>query len=210
MLVFGQILNAGVCLSVYVLAAHWTGRPVAGIAAMLVPGTLSLMPAYYVTWGRYTQLDGLVILPIAMLTLQAAVESRSRRDLVLAGVLAGGLLLVHYRVAYFLATFAAAYLIWHTGAPMRRRQSVCPIWRRALAVAGVAVAVSAPWVWRLLDSVVLPLDTFLTRVTGNVEYNSVPWDLLTGGNSSWLFLVSVLGVVLAIWQRRSQVFIILL
>jgi hypothetical protein len=210
MLVFGQLLNAGVCLSVYVLAARWTGRPIAGLAAMMVPGTLSLMPAYYVTWGRYTQLDGLAILPIAMLTYQSALESGSRRDLALSGVLAGGLLLVHYRVVYFLATFAAAYLIWHTAARMRSRQSVTVIWRRALAVAGVAVGVSAPWIWRVLTTIVLPLDTFLGRMTGSAEYNSVPWDLVTGDKNLWVYALAALGVAFAVRYRIAQVFVILL
>jgi hypothetical protein len=210
MLVFGQMLNVLVCVTIYVLAAHWTGRSVAGLAAMMVPGTLSLMPAYYVTWGRYTQLDGLVILPIAMLTAQRAFETGAKRQIVLAGVLAGGLLLVHYRVTYFYAAFVIAYLLWHAVARFRRHDSIAPLLRRVIAVGAVATVVSAPWLWRLVTTVVLPVDTFLTRITGNTEYNSIPWDLVTGDNNLWLYAVAALGIALAIWQRRSQVFIILL
>lgn len=59
----GQLLNALASLSVYTLATGWTRRPWAGVAAALVPAALAYMPAYYTSWGRYTQLAGLVLLP---------------------------------------------------------------------------------------------------------------------------------------------------
>ena len=105
MLWFGQLLNAMVPVTGYVLARRWTGRATAGLLAMLIIGILSLMPAYYVTWGRYTQLDGLVILPIAMLFWQSAIERGSWCQTALTGLLTSGLFLVHVRVTILLLTF---------------------------------------------------------------------------------------------------------
>ncbi|HVN53369.1 MAG TPA: hypothetical protein VMT46_03485 [Anaerolineaceae bacterium] len=62
-LVFGQALNAAVCLSVYRLGkALWQDAYRAAAAAALV-GFFTTMPAYYLTWGRYTLLTGLILLP---------------------------------------------------------------------------------------------------------------------------------------------------
>ena len=64
-LVVGQILNALSVLSIYLLAHYLTKDRWAALASALIVGLLSVMPAYYVNWGRYPQLCGQVILPVA-------------------------------------------------------------------------------------------------------------------------------------------------
>ncbi len=62
----GQLLNALVSLSLYYLGRKvWPDPGRAGLAALL-SGFVSQMPAYYATWGRYSLLCGLVLLPLAM------------------------------------------------------------------------------------------------------------------------------------------------
>src|SRR5262249_44801224 len=67
----GQILNALSALSVCGLAALlWRSR-LAGLVAAICTGLLSIMPAYYLSWGRYTQLTGMLLLPVVgMVALQ--------------------------------------------------------------------------------------------------------------------------------------------
>ncbi len=67
MLVTGQALNILHVLAAAGLAAYLWRRPLAGIVAALVVGLLSIFPAYYVSWGRYTQLTGLLLLPPLMI-----------------------------------------------------------------------------------------------------------------------------------------------
>ena len=62
----GQILNVLAVACLYPLAARIGRNPWAGVLAVLVAGLLSAMPMFYVNWGRYTQLAGQVILPVAM------------------------------------------------------------------------------------------------------------------------------------------------
>lgn len=210
MLVFGQVLNALVCFTLYALALRWTAQPVAAFTAALVPATLSLMPAYYVTWGRYTQLDGLVILPVAILAFESALEYGGARKMLLAGILAGGLFLVHYRVSYFFAAYVAAYLIWHSLLAIRGRKSVQPIFYRTIAVTFIALLSVAPWLWRLWTTIAMPFDSFFSRLQGTNEYNAIPWDLITGDLNPWLFAFALLGIALGIWQHRPQVPIVVL
>jgi hypothetical protein len=67
MLFTGQALNVLHVLAAAGLAAYLWRRPLAGVAAALAVGLLSILPAYYVSWGRYTQLTGLLLLPPLMI-----------------------------------------------------------------------------------------------------------------------------------------------
>ena len=140
-LLFGQALNVLAPLAAYTMA-WWIGRSRwGGVAAALVVGALCYMPAYYVTWGRYTQLAGLVMLPPLMLFTARALERRRGRHmgrgdrpvaptgarqalwrlgaggsvLLLAALLIAGLVLTHYRVLVFYAVWAVpqgVLLLW--------------------------------------------------------------------------------------------------
>ncbi|HEY5573562.1 MAG TPA: DUF6541 family protein [Anaerolineales bacterium] len=111
-LVIGQVLNAAVALSVYRLGLSlWHDWRRAGLAALLV-GFVSHMPAYYATWGRYTLLAGLVLLPLGMaagidLLEEGGAETRAYRPRRIARLVlfTAGLLLAHYFAALLLALF---------------------------------------------------------------------------------------------------------
>jgi hypothetical protein len=78
-LVMGQIVNALAILTLYPLAERlWNGNRWAGVGAVLVGGLLSPMPAFYVNWGRYPQLLGQAILPVAIWLVMEIVERRDR------------------------------------------------------------------------------------------------------------------------------------
>lgn len=128
-LIVGQVVNALVGVGVYAFTATLLGgerspatgrRPdvIAGLVAMGVVGTISLMPAYYVTWGRYTQLAGLVVLPAAAILTMWWLENGKRWALILGGVAVAGLALVHYRVLVFYAAFVAALVVYRVTADL--------------------------------------------------------------------------------------------
>ncbi|MBI1800576.1 MAG: hypothetical protein HYR71_02980 [Chloroflexi bacterium] len=210
MMLLGQVLNALTCVGLYVLVKQWTGQPLAGLAAMVVAGTVSLFPAYYLTWGRYTQLAGLVILPVAMGVVQGVLTGGSTRATLVAGAIVAGLVLVHYRVTLFLATFVAAFLIGQSALAWRRRAALVALWRRALGIAFVAVLASAPWLWRLLQTVILPLATLPERLAGSEDYNAVPWDLLSAGHMPILLALAAAGATLGLWHARAHTVTILI
>lgn len=103
---FGQVVNALIALSVYRLGKAFFGDwRKAAVAALLVAFVFQ-MPAYYVSWGRYTLSSGLVMLGPAM---AAALEvSRPRAGGFGWGrlfLLTAGILLSHYLAAMLLALF---------------------------------------------------------------------------------------------------------
>jgi hypothetical protein len=80
MLVSGQALNVLHGLAAAGLAAYLWRRPLAGIVAALVVGLLSIFPAYYVSWGRYTQLTGLLLLPPLMIVWLELLNSPKHQE----------------------------------------------------------------------------------------------------------------------------------
>jgi hypothetical protein len=107
----GQILNGLAVFSLYPLANRLGGNRWAGVTAVLVAGLLTPMPMYYVNWGRYTQLAGLTILPIAVFFLWKAIESRTRDWglIILSWIAMAGLAITHYRVLIFAVIFIIAF-----------------------------------------------------------------------------------------------------
>ncbi len=65
-LLFGQILGAAAALSAYRLSLALRRDRRQALLALALVGFFSQMPAYYLTWGRYTLLAGMVLLPLAM------------------------------------------------------------------------------------------------------------------------------------------------
>jgi hypothetical protein len=120
-LVMGQLESALAAPLAYLLTRRITGSERAGLWAALIAGLVSTMPAYYLNWGRYTQVAGQAILPavcVAWVTLLDGVIARGgpRGPLVRLGVLTAlvtaGLILTHYRVAVFAACFALVYAVY--------------------------------------------------------------------------------------------------
>ncbi len=161
MLWFGQILNAAVALSVYrlgwaLLVQHRITEPERGpwrylrpaLAALLV-GFAFQMPAYYLTWGRYTLLTGLIVLGPA---LAAALEFSRRPRALGAGIrlvmLLAGLCMAHYLALVlallFLGVLGLAALL---RAVLRRDARWLP-WR-LVAFSLLGGLLAAPWLWRV-------------------------------------------------------------
>jgi len=148
-LLTGQLVNGLAVLTVYPLAVRLArGNRWAGVGAVLIAGMLSPMPAYYVNWGRFAQLAGQAVLPVALWLLWDSVD-RERvawGPLFLAGLALGGMILHYYRMPFYYATFVLAWLVgW--GLPEWKangRRWLGVLGRMAL-IAGTALLLVLPW-----------------------------------------------------------------
>ncbi len=147
-LVAGQIVNALAVLTLYPLALRLArGNRWVGIGTLWTAGMLSLIPALYVNWGRYPQLAGQAILPVALWLVMEAMESKwgDWKPSVLAGVAAAGMSLSYYRMPFF---YGVLVLIWLIGYIFRLRWDGKK-WLAmvvSLALVGiVAAALLLPW-----------------------------------------------------------------
>jgi hypothetical protein len=119
-----QALN-GLCgLGVYLVLDRKVGR-VGGIVGAVTVGLLSHQPAFYVNWGRFTQLSSQTIILTAWVVTWDALrawrspQAEGRTNLTwltaLAAVLNAAVFLLHFRVAAFylpLLAAAAASELW--------------------------------------------------------------------------------------------------
>jgi hypothetical protein len=162
MLWYGQVLNALMVLAAYQFTRLAARSSLAGVVAALICGVFTPMPAYYTSWGRYTQLAGLLILPAAVTLIQALFKGPANqrgRAFTLAALAASGLTLTHYRVLAFMACLVLAYLLANILPGLAN-----PAWRREflrslawLAGAGLAaVLLTLPWLPATLETLVLP------------------------------------------------------
>lgn len=210
-LLLGQVFNAVAALSAYALATSWSGRRWAGVGAATVVGCLSYMPAYYASWGRYTQLTGLLILPLAcMATIWLLAPGRRQRGHWVIGVISvAGLVLTHYRVLVFYATFWLCYpllLLW-------RERGSRSIWARlarvALVLGCLVFLVSLPWVGRLLLRIIPNVGSIYGGWFVNEELDtSFPTGLLNVGWTRQLLIVAGVGAVWGLVRRRGEIILI--
>ncbi len=119
LLIFGQVINALMVFSTYLLTTTLVKNQIAGLVAAFFTGLVTPMPAYYTSWGRFTQLAGLVMLPAAVAIVYSFLDGnnwqplsfrlflKKRENLAnisLISILSVGLFLTHYRVFAFEVT----------------------------------------------------------------------------------------------------------
>ena len=158
-LIVGQIVNGLAAMTLYPLAVRITkGKRWAGIGAVLVAGLLSPMPAFYVNWGRYAQLAGQAVLPVALwllwetlapATYSSPILKNAKSRIVAIGLSAltlTGMVLTYYRMPFYYATFVLALLV---GVGIPEWRSNWRVWVQKLgillSVAAFAGLLVLPW-----------------------------------------------------------------
>ena len=207
----GQILNAGVALGVYRLGISlWDDWRKAGLAGLLV-GFVSQMPAYYATWGRYTLLAGLIILPIAMAVAVEIVRWGGNRERgIRLAVLTGGILLTHYFAALLLAIFFVVVFLYRLVAtPPDSGFRVVKVWRTLIGGSTLGLLAVTPWLYRVWGfasgytnvSTVSPgasLDELYFS-----DYLGYLWYLMGPDRNYLLLGMAVVSLFIVGWRRKT-------
>ncbi len=204
LLTTGQLLNAVVPLAIYAAAYLLMRQRTVGLCAAFFITFPSFFPAYYVSWGRYTQLTGMIVMPVLIgwcywMTSSEAENGEpvleksqlskvweQRNQVLLAGILGSGLFLIHFRV--FLIFLPYGLLIWLFN--LRRDN-----WWK-LPLTGVATL-----------GLVLPRFLQMARYVRpetiddvSEGYNDFPVSYLNIGWERWFLIVAVLIVIVAALQ----------
>ena len=240
MLVVGQVINGLMVPSAYLLAKCLTGRRLAGLFAALIVGLISFMPAYYVSWGRYTQLAGLVLLPSAIVFTIRCVAQRSgsvdgkplrqdRQILAKTGdpmipseqisIHWGSLMLGAVSVAGLLLTHYRV-LIFYGGfvlayllyETITHRHEIETIVRYwGRAATMCLLAGLLTLPWLVnLARAVWPLTTLPSRMQGSPAYNAFPYDLVMIGNNRALIVLAICGLLWGLYKRERAVIVTIL
>jgi hypothetical protein len=214
LLVLGQVMNAMCVFMVYLFTKTLTRNRVAGLFAAMTTGFLTPMPAYYTSWGRYTELSGLLLLPVVLALLHPLSKGSSPKEkiwtIVLGALTGGGLFMVHYRVLAFLACLIIAYSIFY----IIRKKDLQEI--RAFRMFLLIISMSAlgimlvlPWFMRAFSTSLLPYVN--TTITASVPYfQDFSWSFLTSALGKYSLVLAGLGLVWGIIQRKSYAFMLVM
>jgi hypothetical protein len=229
----GQIATTLPVLTLTVFVWKATGNRWAGLLAGASAGLLSLFPAYYVNWSRYTQGLGLALLPVAILLYLEVVQRPLRPARVmgdsgatgpvswqfalrqsgpyLLGVIgAAGLFLTHYRIAIVYAAFVALYMVGRLLVEIRERATlrelVAPV-RRSAVLALLAVGALSPWLVNLAQNFRSHLVGRNTEAARDYYDLGSLWGLLTDWRMLVLLVLAGLGLIFA-WRARKWVLVL--
>ena len=201
----GQIVNLLALLTLAPLAVRLGRSRWAAVVALLVAGLLSPMPQAYLNWGRYTQLAGQAILPVAVFLAIAYLEKRpsDRSLLAILALLLGGLALTHYRILIFAALFFVAYFLFKA-----RRPAAVSLLLKIAWLALAALLLCLPWLVNVfsggipaiaaaqLSTPVSQLSSFAT------QYNAI------GGIGDYLspllWTLLLLAIGWGLWRREAD------
>jgi hypothetical protein len=201
----GQFVNVASLASAYVLTTRLSGNRHAGLWAVLLTGFVNTLPAYYVNWGRYTQLTGQVILPAVVICWIAVLETKDLRwrRIVLAALVTAGLMLTHYIVTIFAVLFLGAYLVLLLVRCPPRPQ-VTALVGRSMAITSLSLVAAVPWLLNTLSGyLVRNVQGFVSqkvgadRIAGGTTLPQIPPFYLEGV----ILLLAAIGLVIALARR---------
>lgn len=146
MLLFGQILNVLSAVMLYAVGRILFQSRRAGLLTAVFGTLVSWYPAYYASWGRYTQLTGYLSYYLCLWSFAVSsipvMEDNLRR-----GLSCLWSVLIHVRIAFLACILFMAVILWiHIGS--RAKQSLGR-WICALILTGLIVL---PWLYRLLNN----------------------------------------------------------
>lgn len=212
-----QILN-GLCgLGVYLVLDRKVGRTGAVVGAAVV-GLLSHQPAFYVNWGRFTQIASQSILLIAwVVTWQAMIMWKQPWkawklgilwNSAFAATLTGAVFLLHFRVAAFylpLILISAAHELYRG----YRDRKVSSVVVGFLTIGLASLIVVSPALWGALHTYITPAtgqpaapEEEISRTTNDFygfSWSSVP--PLAG--HLWLLVLAAASAVLGLLKRNK-------
>ena len=222
----GQILNAMPVSLVFALALALGERPWAGVWAALILGFASTLPAYFVNWGRYTQLTGQVVMLTALVCWVNLFDCRLQiadcrlsgksiiyylqsaipwRRLLLTTLVTAALVLTHYLIAALAALLIGSYLI---GVILTRRS--WPLAGVLLLRAGLAGALAlllvASWLLNVVGGHLVRNATSMVAGTARSAVELSKLEPLVPQYIGGIVLVCGLaGLLAALWRREWRV-----
>jgi hypothetical protein len=213
LLILGQVLNALCIFTVYLFTSKLTQSSSAGLFASFITGFLTPMPAYYTSWGRYTELTGLLILPVVLsliLLLIDGIDHRKTKWIIAIGAItAGGLFMVHYRVILFLACLIVSSLFFsliakNHGRPIHRFRVLLLV----IIMALLGIFSVFPWFVPTITTTVLPMVN--SALTTSISFfHDFSWPYLTAALGKQTLVIAGLGLTWGMIKRQRFAFTLL-
>ena len=213
LLILGQVLNALAIFSVYLFTKTLTQSYVAGLFAAIITGFLTPMPAYYTSWGRYTELTGLLILPAAFAIIKLLMDGETSKKIYwiffLSAITSAGLFLVHYRVIVFLGclilSYYLIYVLIKNGQPGSSKTRVLLL---TIVMVFLAILLIFPWFSQTIISTVLPF----IRIFGTSSvafFQDFSWSYITAALGKYTLVSAGLGLVWGMIEQKRFAYLLI-
>ena len=219
LLIFGQVLNAFAVFSTYLFTTTLVKNQYAGLVAAFITGLVTPMPAYYTSWGRYTQLAGLVILPAAVAVISPILEAstwqplsfrsylkkqESIANILLVSILFVGLFLTHYRVFAFEITLIFvisifAFYSWYKNKIFGRK--FLDYLYLFSPIALLCLFLLLPWLPATIQTLFIP-SLVWSQSASTKPFGDFSWNLLTSARGTYALVIAAVGLIWAIIQRK--------
>ncbi len=228
MKLFGQVLNALSVIAVYLFTKSLTQDRLAGLLAAMITAYFTPMPAYYASWGRYTQLAGLLILPVSfsLVKMSSAFYVNKKfvwKPLLLAAVASAGLFLTHYRVVVFLGCLLLADYISRSVEEIIQnyKTNKGDTWLREVSrislreIMGIALITLVstilllPWLPSALSTFIIP-KAVIWQGGEQALFSGFSWAFLTTAWGKYTLYLAGLGLIWSIFRKPSFAFTIIL
>jgi hypothetical protein len=183
----------------YLLNTTLFRSPMAGLFAAFLTGFVSLMPAFYTNWGRYTQLAGQLLLMVALVFLVRLMSAEWRREeFALLALCVGGLVVVHYRILIFFGLFCLPLAVLVMVRNRGGWQTTVSSWARVAAATLAGLLFALPWIVNLIVNYLPGLGERLGTVTEDylAEYNNLEALVVYAGRL--MAAVALIGVIVAV------------
>ena len=228
LLIVGQLQSALVVPLTFVFTKRVLGNERAALWAALVVGFVAVMPAYYVNWGRYTQLAGQLVLPAVCVCwmelldggrrttddgrrttivacLPSSIVNRQSSIVILIVLATAGLALTHYRIAVFAACFVLVYGVYVLVSRVRSWRSFATLVGRGLLAGGLALLLVSPWLLRLRKGSLLKIGQYYaSQNIGADDTNALPTmaDFFASYAGYYLVPLAAAGLLLLLLQHN--------
>jgi hypothetical protein len=214
LLILGQVLNALSIFAVYLFTKILSGKSTSGLFAAILTGFITTMPAYYTSWGRYTELTGLLVVPLVLAILQIWLDRKknvkSLLVILFGAITLGGLFMLHYRVIAFVVALLFAYVvmqIFPRRILMNRKISSLLLLIALMSILGIIFVF--PWFLQALKTTVLPIVT--TPITSTIGlFQDFSWPYLTSALGKQSLALAGLGLCWSMIKRQSFSFLLII
>ena len=208
-LMLGQVISATVGLAVYALAKQLGKDWRIGLLAGIFVTFATKLPGYYLSWGRYTMLIGVMILPVA---IAEALHAWENHDLwwKLAGLslLTAGTLLSHYFTAFLFVLFLAALGLQWLVETIRNKSAN---WKQIASIAISSIMgliLASRWYYRIFVYSSAASSPVVQVIETETQKNS--WDYLyylVGPISGYILIgLGLIGIIWSVFKTRKVPF----
>lgn len=200
-LLVGQIIITLLSLSVYRLGKALFNNWKLAVVAALLTGFAFTLPGYFIAWGRYEFLTGMLLLPLAMAEVIEWQVPGKKHPFTLLVLLVAGLFLAGPFAPVLLVLFCGCWYGTEIIRAMKNKKRWRGPWQPAAALV-LGWLIASDWLSRIKDSsVLLPSSPSLDAQVALLSVFTSPRDVI-------LYLLAFGGLVWMIRERRLTALII--